>query len=858
LIQRKIGAIQTKESKNNFSEATPNLESRIQSLGSGKPMPESVRSYFEPRFGHDFGDVRVHTDARAAESARAVNAKAFTFGKDIVFEDREYAPETERGRELLAHELTHVIQQEDMLRGQSPAIQRVEGGQWKAEHEAAKKEAAAAAASARIEGDTEYWRGYALRPDEQTIEIVLKAVIAEKGFKGATNFLMDYKFRFGWSPEQAALRERIIPILEKKLKDLEGYGKEYVQNRFGPQATAHLKKVLADSKKVVDKEAEKYGLSEKTTRASYSVYGGGMTISHKTYTLTENKETGDMVSAAKDIVNKYNELTDLNKKRESYEEKTYACTDVEESGMRLRCRKMSVVAIKITDLAAHKQVCADIEKAQQEYAVLRVQHEAKHPILASFRPPEGLNQLKVIAEGTKGARDQVVGMDIAQKLKNIEEISNVADDNKFIWKQESIISGAKKELGVQPGSVEDRAVDAKVQDVADSEMLRNLTLGFISLIGALLAAIPSGGSSLVAWGVGAAGAGLLVGAGGVSIYEGIRDYQIQKAATGTAFDKAQAISQQDPSLFWLAFLIVMSVADITMAAAFFAKAAKAIRAVGKAEMEEMARTAYRNSGLNGVVSEEEFVQKYKANMKARAEAPKTEAPGEEPKAKVPGEAPETKAPAEAPKTPAETPGVPTALKLPKPGTILAQGPSEEAVRDVYFQAARQSAPEGVEVGIYRRRLPDGSEEYAVVQGRKGTVSPPGDEWIGVSHFHPGAEGRPGFQNPAPQDLSVSAREAIRRPPGEKGPFTQKVHSQGPDGRIIEVEYGVNPENGQYFVKRPGQPPKYFADTYPDSITPQVNSANAIPDPEKRMQELIKIYKTLDPDKYYAGWWVRQF
>jgi len=65
----------------------------------------------EPRFGHDFTKVRVHTDAKAAESARAVNASAYTVGQDVVFGAKQYAPGTNKGRQLLAHELTHTLQQ---------------------------------------------------------------------------------------------------------------------------------------------------------------------------------------------------------------------------------------------------------------------------------------------------------------------------------------------------------------------------------------------------------------------------------------------------------------------------------------------------------------------------------------------------------------------------------------------------------------------------------------------------------------------------------------------------------------------------------------------------------------------------
>jgi len=66
----------------------------------------------EPRFGHDFSKVRVHTDKRAVESARSVNALAYTVGRDIVFGEGQYAPGAVRGKRLLAHELTHIVQQD--------------------------------------------------------------------------------------------------------------------------------------------------------------------------------------------------------------------------------------------------------------------------------------------------------------------------------------------------------------------------------------------------------------------------------------------------------------------------------------------------------------------------------------------------------------------------------------------------------------------------------------------------------------------------------------------------------------------------------------------------------------------------
>jgi hypothetical protein len=78
----------------------------------GQPLDAETRSFMEPRFGHDFSNVRVHTDGKASESARAVNALAYTVGRNVVFGTNRYALGTSEGRRLLAHEMTHVLQQQ--------------------------------------------------------------------------------------------------------------------------------------------------------------------------------------------------------------------------------------------------------------------------------------------------------------------------------------------------------------------------------------------------------------------------------------------------------------------------------------------------------------------------------------------------------------------------------------------------------------------------------------------------------------------------------------------------------------------------------------------------------------------------
>lgn len=78
----------------------------------GQPLDQATRGFMEPRLGGDFSGVRIHTDSRAAESARSVSALAYTVGRNIVFASGQYSPESAAGKRLLAHELTHVVQQQ--------------------------------------------------------------------------------------------------------------------------------------------------------------------------------------------------------------------------------------------------------------------------------------------------------------------------------------------------------------------------------------------------------------------------------------------------------------------------------------------------------------------------------------------------------------------------------------------------------------------------------------------------------------------------------------------------------------------------------------------------------------------------
>lgn len=121
LVQRQVNELeeekeetflQAKAGERQGAQFHPDLESRLCSLqGCGQPLPDSVRAFFEPRFGCNFGRVRVHTNGQAQALARTLQAQGFTHGRHIIYGSGKFNPETREGKQLLAHELTHVVQQ---------------------------------------------------------------------------------------------------------------------------------------------------------------------------------------------------------------------------------------------------------------------------------------------------------------------------------------------------------------------------------------------------------------------------------------------------------------------------------------------------------------------------------------------------------------------------------------------------------------------------------------------------------------------------------------------------------------------------------------------------------------------------
>jgi len=105
--------MQRKESDNKAMTSSAQTENYISSLSGGDPLSKKEKTFFESRMGYDFSNVRIHNNNKANESASNINALAYTHGNDIIFNSGQYQPGTTEGKKLLAHELTHVVQQKN-------------------------------------------------------------------------------------------------------------------------------------------------------------------------------------------------------------------------------------------------------------------------------------------------------------------------------------------------------------------------------------------------------------------------------------------------------------------------------------------------------------------------------------------------------------------------------------------------------------------------------------------------------------------------------------------------------------------------------------------------------------------------
>jgi hypothetical protein len=556
------------------------------SVSGGEPLDNSTRNFFEPRFGHNFSNVRVHADSQAGRAAASVAARAYTLGDDIVFGSGQYAPGTPEGRHLLAHELTHTLQQSD-----SPAlVQRAPGNaSVMPPNSSSASTPPMSVAPPSAGGDNPspppaaaaksvVYKGKTLHSEPASAKKMLQDMVAADGFKATMTFLddlsnlivRDQDFKNAFKADEAETAKLCINATNAERAGLEN-DKNAVLTAFEAQAQEKTKVILAESEKRINEERERYGIPEPKFMHDKE---SGQDIDLTPKKMADNDATKAMAAAAKEMVGPRRNLERHLKRYDACFETTTSNNEV--PGMATK-RVISGKEAEAQEFEGY------VKQARDEVSILRNQIERQFPILATYGPESEANtdSLENIARGAesqglafwrKNAIDELVPM-IAEKLHNIKIVrESLADGSLNIWSSETIVSGTKAEQGFGSGSWQARIVDEKVKDIHDREFLVNLFVGAVAIALGLVAIFATAGTATAV--VATTGSAIL--SGGQAVHS-LGNYLEAKAQSGTDFDKARAISQEDPSLFWLALDIIGAVLDVKAAISSFKVLAPAIR-----------------------------------------------------------------------------------------------------------------------------------------------------------------------------------------------------------------------------------------------------------------------------------------
>jgi hypothetical protein len=218
---------------------------------------------------------------------------------------------------------------------------------------------------------------------------------------------------------------------------------------------------------------------------------------------------------------------------------------------------------------------AAVEPIETEYNTLRKEAEQKHPILLSYQLDlqghDTPRHLAALANDTGEARAAHVVTTINEKLENIAKVRKMSSEDKTrIWKLERVVGPTHNLPDVQTRvpfspALRKEVVEDKVLATELSQEFQDLAIGVVTMAIGLIAALPTGGASLGV--VAAAGTATATGVAvdALLLSQAVKDYQFDAAASGSHYDKAQAISQDDPSLFGLAVQFVMTVVGARMA-----------------------------------------------------------------------------------------------------------------------------------------------------------------------------------------------------------------------------------------------------------------------------------------------------
>jgi len=678
--------------------------------GAARPLDEATRRHMEGFFGTELTDVRVHADADAAALAKNLRAEALTIGRDIYFAKGKFDPTSSKGQALLAHELTHVLQQ---TKSTPRSVQRFSRGRSVDRFEAEAEEVGAAFSSRRdrvdadglvverylatyatnrpatdservrletlaVEalktcseivrakhpellrdgrtldrvavdldislargGDLEAGRAWGRRlaealvaaasrkpdgtpapsvapasaamaspdggapdpkdagaPDQyvtfKTYRIArspeqqrkdMEDLVATKGRKGPREWLDGAKLAYDTArpvagvpanqPELEQARELLDGLADvvKKLEDdIEAFLKD-----FESAGRDVLAQTLNDSRTRAKAEGIKYGLTEKQIEETKMIKGEPVEFHRTSYDFKDPKSSAiaGIAEAARQLLQR----------------RTNTIAPLEQKIFTLSTEQLKKTASPgggpYTPPKSSEQIAAEKQLADEErsYDILANDLAQRYPVLGSFtKDKDDLSGLQALATGGTHNAAQLIGVQIADTLRKIKQVEdeNKPNGDANPYKIPKIVALTKGRKSVAESSWQNKVVDEHVGDIQSTAAVIGIAIGLLQLALVLLAPA-TGGASLV----------LAAGLSTAVAVQHAKEYMLEEALAGSDVDKARALSQDEPSLFWLAVDIIAAAADIGTGAAAAAKlinswrvSAAAVRAVEAAKTAE--------------------------------------------------------------------------------------------------------------------------------------------------------------------------------------------------------------------------------------------------------------------------------
>lgn len=390
-----------------------------------------------------------------------------------------------------------------------------------------------------------------------------------------------------------AKRERLI-ALRAELRDYRLEAAR-VRDRFQDAAVATTERALDDSAARVASERARYGVTTETVlRPPRGMNEGRIETRHH---LEENEDTARLRAAAGELETARLALDDAERQHRA------AVILVPQK------RAGGEIDTKVVYTADYEAKGREVDRLRKAYDLLRFEIESEHPVLAAFSEERGAHALGLIARGNTDQAARVLGAMFVEKEQNIAHVrAKIESDPSAVWGFRPILEKAKDELGYERGGREDRMIEDHVAGVERRELWTKIALGTVAA-GLGLASMFAAPALLASGAALEAGAltALSTGANAVLALDHLEEYRLASAAHGSDFDRARAISDEEPSLFWLAVDVVGAGLDLGAALRMFRQLAPFARAAIESDAGLAALRAEGNAlrtGLGDVLVED--------------------------------------------------------------------------------------------------------------------------------------------------------------------------------------------------------------------------------------------------------------